>query len=229
MPAWEKTNAFDLYREAESFTVYGAGRFKASYRAGTCLETGTVSWDKDSVSTVSNPDKCDTRGPTTGNFLGNEMAEFVGDAMVLSDSSYRPKGSQTRSEFFFDPFYRSLRVQGEFDGSLRAGVPTAIDLTYVNLDTRQTRTLQRFAATITPLVAVSGGVASGPTATMLVERMYSGVALAPGGTYKDTVSISPPSPGEAFVPPNAKQLRRRAPRWPRTVGHRTGHPDSSCV
>ncbi len=198
---WRKTNAFDLFMAAEEIVFNNVGRFSATYRGGTCVHGGYISWDKDMLLAVSEANQCDTRGPTTAFIASpNAVPEFIDDMVVMSQSAYHPVGTGgEKNVLVFDPYGRSLRVSGVFEGTLHSGLATTIELAFKNMDPALERTLGKFEIAIRPATASAGGFSTAGAKTILATSSLDSPPLAPGGTYKTKVSITPPSAGDTFA------------------------------
>jgi hypothetical protein len=196
---WRKTNPFDLAFTPDAITFERSGHLSASYRAGACQHGGHFSWDKGMLTPISDDNQCDLRGPRPASVASsNEEPVFLDDLLVFYSASYRRESNTaTRQIFIFDPYSNSLRVRGEFDGVLSVSSPTALTVSFENLEElpRQLVKLEVTAQKVVPAADGNGYSADGAKTT-LITRDYTGVTLAPHAKHDDAFSIAPTLGGD---------------------------------
>jgi hypothetical protein len=203
---WKKTNAFDVAITPESVLFDSSGHFTASFGGQTCARSGFISYDRDTM--LPQDDSAGTTGTTctTGNyapgFQGAIVPGFFDDLVVLGQGTYRKSDAAPGkpNAFVFDPYGRSVRVTGSYDGALKAGGATTIALTFENTDLALTRTLGTFSASLQPATVSSYGQATTNGAvTNLGTVDLGGATLAPGAKTYASITVTPPVAGDTFA------------------------------
>jgi hypothetical protein len=195
---WRKTDDFNLFTYPELITFYSNGTFFESYRQGECSHGGTWGFDGRMLISQSHPNNCDIREGTTGHLPGTWDAPIfeTSDLLILSQSSYYSSDNDTEEKVFtFDPYYRSVRVTGEFNGTFAKDVPTTIDFTFRNVDDIEKK-LDKFKIEMTVLTRNNDSFSITDQSAKLVESDYSDILLQPGEEHHDTMKITPPFSGE---------------------------------
>jgi hypothetical protein len=196
--SWEKTNALDLYHQADAFTVDRVGRFSADFRSSQCKSNGTLSYDNGKLWSNDTPNQCDTRGGSA-QFIEADYVTTVGEDILFGDLSYRPAGKGGPDEFFFGII--NGRVHGQFVGPLRAGVSTLFALTYERWppDPYVLNVVSISDVSITMTIPPPNGSQLVGVTTPLASKHFGSVALTAGAPFEDSVAITPPASGEGFM------------------------------
>ncbi|WP_224368720.1 hypothetical protein [Hyalangium versicolor] len=130
---WVKVNPFDLDTQPDSITFLPEGRFKASYRQGSCLHEGLlhVESQKFFVEWGNNP--CALGPRPASRFVSEEYpAWFLGELLFLKDA-YRPeKAPAAPPQVLVGDLKWGLFLKGQFSTELRRGVPNELLLSLVS-------------------------------------------------------------------------------------------------
>ncbi len=184
---WTKTNDFDPGTTPTEIHLDPLGRFSASYRGGSCTQDGAYGWDRGNFISVAAVNHCD--GSSGGNEVSLQTPQhaFVDDLLVFYAGPYRRSGSSGPRVFIFDGG-PSIRVRGEFDGTLKKGVPLTVRLRFDNVDSQGPKAI----GTLTV------GITSGPGAKshVLAQRTFSAQVVS-GTPYTDSITFTPDVGGDS--------------------------------
>ncbi len=131
---WEKTNDFDLSRFPQSLGIHRDGTFKATYRGGQCHHSGTVSIDKSRLLFQVQPNTCDERdGGSPAQLSASPGVSPIHEDkfLILHSASYRSVHCK-KKYWLAEPYGRSVRLEGVYQGEVGSQQTTSMDLYFAN-------------------------------------------------------------------------------------------------
>jgi hypothetical protein len=194
--SWTKTSSFDLFMDAQDFTLARDGTYNASYRDGECTHGGLWGIDLDPRSTGPTPtlldqadaNTCDTRGMGPANLPSVDVPRVdSAGRLIMYSSSYRPPSGDPRPWLSFDGYSDSVATSGYLDRDLAASAPTTLDLDIENR-----------SMSAKTLASLTARLRSGTSVVDLASADLTGVALAPGDHHAVSLAVSPSAAGDAY-------------------------------
>ncbi|WP_224249744.1 hypothetical protein [Hyalangium gracile] len=138
---WLKVNPFDLDTQPESITFLPEGRFKASYRQGSCVHEGPLKVEAKKFFIEWGTNPCTGGAQRPPRFVSDDHPNwFLGEWLFLEDL-YRPEKAPASPPMALvgDPKW-GLFLKGQLSAELRKGVPNELVLSL--LSTRSQGNLQ---------------------------------------------------------------------------------------
>lgn len=203
---WTKTNNFDLFMEAQDFTLARDGTYQASYRDGTCTHGGTWGIDLEPRSMGAVPvlidipdgNNCDLRGGTNAQLPSVDVPRIDQGRLIMYSSTYRgPSALDTRLFFNFDGYSDEVSTSGYLDQELSASSPTTFDFDLENRSDTA-KSLVSLTARMTPVMLVADGYSSAGPKVDLATTSLAGTVIGPGEHYTLSLAVTPTTSGDAL-------------------------------
>jgi len=196
---WVRLDDFDPDGAADRWHFDSTLACNFQFRGGACRQSGRFSIDDGLLLLDAPGQKCDGRDFHPYDARSPRL-EVRNDTLVIDGHLHvDPKVENGVRLAIFPSVPRGVRLQLQYDGPFRAGVPKRLNLRFVcesyDRDNAPYR-LRAFRASMQKYRPVDGGMGYDGPRVSLAERAYADRPLALGESFADTVTIVPPRKGE---------------------------------